>query len=350
MNAPPARSSICACLACLPRARSAPRSLRARSATRAVGTRTLAFVSALALALPAHAAVYWVTVAGLGGEEDYEQRFTGEARDVERVLKASDPSVHVQTLSGAQATREQLTGALKEVAQQAMPDDDFILLLIGHGSFDGASYKFNLPGPDISAAQLAALCNAIPTRRQLIINTTSSSGGSLLALQRGGRAVITATKSGSEKNATVFSRYWVEALQDTAADTDKSESISALEAFEYAARKTAEFYKSEKRIATEHPMFEDVGHGASVREVSTDPGSKSAEGRLLASITLVRLGQAREQAADPAKRDLLARKEKLLQQVDALKYQKAAMADADYQTQLKALLLDLARAQAQLDQ
>jgi hypothetical protein len=304
----------------------------------------------VALASPAHAAVYWVTVAGLGGEEDYEQRFAGEAAEVEKALKASDAGAHLQTLTAAQATRAQLTATLNEVARQAMPDDDFVLLLIGHGSFDGATYKFNLPGPDISAAQLAELCNAIPARRQLIVNTTSASGGSIAAFQRDGRAVIAATKGGTEKNATVFSRYWVEALQDPAADKDKSDSISALEAFQYAAGKTAEFYKSEKRIATEHPVFEDVGHGAAVREVATDAASKSAEGRLLASITLVRLGAAREQAADPAKREQLARKEKLLQQIDALKYQKAAMPDADYQSQLKALLLDLARAQAALDQ
>ena len=49
--------------------------------------------------------------------------------------------------------------------------------------------------------------------------------------------VITATKTGTEKNATVFARYWVEALRDPAADTDKNETISALEAFRYAERK-----------------------------------------------------------------------------------------------------------------
>ena len=322
-----------------------------RALARLLGSSGAGLCVALALsATPAHAAVYWVTVAGLGGEEDYEQRFAGEAAEVEKALKSSDAGVHLQTLAGAQATRVALTAALNEVARQAMPDDDFVLLLIGHGSFDGATYKFNLPGPDISATQLAELCNAIPARRQLIINTTSASGGSIAALQRNGRAVISATKAGSEKNATVFSRYWVEALQDPAADTDKSDSISALEAFQYAAGKTAEFYKAEKRIATEHAVFEDVGHGAPVREVAADAASKSPEGRLLASITLVRLGAAREQAADPAKREQLARKEKLLQQIDALKYQKAAMPDAEYQSQLKALLLDLARAQAALDQ
>ena len=65
-----------------------------------------------------------------------------------------------------------------------------------------------------------------------------------------GRTVITATKSGSEKNATLFGRYWVEALRDPSADTDKNETVSALEAFHYAQTKTAAFFTEQKRLAT----------------------------------------------------------------------------------------------------
>jgi hypothetical protein len=157
--------------------------------------------------------------------------------------------------------------------------------------------------------------------------------------------VIAATKSGTEKNATVFARYWVEALQDPAADVDKSDSISALEAFEYAARKTAAFYTSEKRLATEHAVFEDTGKGAAVRA----PAPDGAEGRLLASLTLRRFGDAQNPVPDPVERDLLARKEKLQQQIDGLKYQKAAIPEEQYATQLKSLLLQLARTQAALE-
>ena len=234
---------------------------------------------------------------------------------------------------------------LEQVAREAKPDDDFVLMLIGHGSYDGVEYKFNLVGPDMSAAELAALCNRIAARRQLIVNTTSASGGSIPALQSAGRAVIAATKSGTEKNATVFARYWVEALQDPSADVDKNESISALEAFQYADRKTAEFYKSQKRLATEHAVFEDTGKG----EAGARAVGRERRGTLLASLTLVRFGDAQKAALDPAKRDLLAKKEDLERQIDVLKYQKAAMTQTDYEQQLKALLLELARVQAALD-
>jgi hypothetical protein len=143
----------------------------------------------------------------------------------------------------------------------------------------------------------------------------------------------------------VFVRYWVEALQDSSADVDKNESISALEAFQYADRKTAEFYTSLKRLATEHPSFEDTGRGEAVRSASVE----GSQGRLLASLTLVRFGDAQKAALDPVKRDLLAKKEELERKIDVLKYQKAAMRQSEYEPQLKALLLDLARVQASLD-
>jgi hypothetical protein len=299
----------------------------------------------LLIAIPARASVYSVTVAGLVGEPDYEQRFTAGANDLDKLLKTAGADVHVYTLTGTAATRARLTEILGQVAHDARPEDDFVLTLIGHGSFDGVEYKFNLVGPDVSAAELAELCNRVAARRQLIVNTTSASGGSIAALRRPGRAVIASTKSGTEKNATVFSRYWVEALQDPSADVDKNESVSALEAFQYADRKTAEFYTAQKRLATEHAVFEDTGKGEPVRAPSVDSG----EGRLLASLILVRSGDTQKAAFDSTKRDLLAKKEDVERQIDLLKYQKAAMLQNDYEQQLKALLVGLARIQAELD-
>ncbi len=301
------------------------------------------FAAACAFTLQAEAAVYYVTVAGLGGEPDYEQRFTATARDLDRIFKAGDATAHVYTLTGTQATAAQLKETLEAVSRDAKAEDDFVLILIGHGSFDGVEYKFNLVGPDVTAGEIEAMCNRIPARRQLIVDTTSASGAAIEALARPGRAVITATKSGTEKNATVFSRYWVEALQDPEADTDKSESISAMEAFVYASKKTATFYDSQKRLATEHAVFEDAGHGGPVREAGNGQGS------FMSSFTLLRIGASQQAANDPAKRALLAKKEELEQKIDALKYQKAAMDPEDYKRQLTAALLELAKVQEGLD-
>jgi hypothetical protein len=305
--------------------------------------RALLLAMACAIAVQAHAATYYVIVAGLGGEPDYEQRFTAAAKDLDKIFKASGPSAHVYTLSGPQATATQLTETMGAVARDAKANDDFALILIGHGSFDGVEYKFNLVGPDVTGAQIAALCDRIAAKRQLVVDTTSASGGALQVLERPGRAVIAATKSGTEKNAAVFARYWVEALQDPAADVDKSDSISAMEAFTYATKKTAAFYDSQKRLATEHAVFNDVGTGEPVREAG------NGQGALMSSFALLRLGTSQQAANDPAKRALLNKKDELEQKIDTLKYQKAAMDPDDYKKQLTDALVELAKVQEELD-
>jgi hypothetical protein len=305
--------------------------------------RALLLAMLCVLAMRARADTYYVIVAGLGGEPDYEQRFTAAAKDLNRIFTSAGGTAHVYTLTGTQATSAQLKQTLDAVARDAKADDDFALLLIGHGSFDGVEYKFNLVGPDVTASEIASMCDRITARRQLVVDTTSASGGAVQTLERPGRAVIAATKSGSEKNATVFARYWVDALEDPAADTDKSDSISAMEAFTYATKKTAAFYDSQKRLATEHAVFVDVGAGEPVREAA------NGQGLLMSSFTLLRLGTSQKAANDPAKRALLAKKEELEQKIDSLKYQKAAMDPQDYKKQLTDALVELAKVQEALD-
>lgn len=294
----------------------------------------------------ARATTFYVTVAGLGGEPDYEQRFAMWAGEIEAILKSAGGDAKVETLKGPAATRANVRAALERAAHEAKPDDALVVMLIGHGSFDGFDYKINLPGPDLSGSELAALLDRVPASRQLVVNMTSASGGAINALRKDNRIVITATKTGSERNATVFPRFWVEALRDPAADTDKNETISALEAFHYAQQKTAEYFESQKRLATEHPMLEDTGKGEGVR----DPSAANREGLRAAAFPLVRLGESNTLANNPAKKKLLAKRDQLEQQIDLLKYNKAALAPDEYKKKLTALLLDLAQTQQELDQ
>jgi hypothetical protein len=290
-------------------------------------------------------ATYYVTVAGLGGEPEYEQRFAAQAQEIDKLIRAGNPDAKVQTLSGPQATKAQLQSALAAIAKEAKPNDALVLMLIGHGSFDGVDYKINLPGPDLTAVELAALLDRIPASHQLVVNMTSASGGSRAVLEKPNRAIITATKSGSEKNATIFARYWVEALRDPAADTDKNETVSALEAFVYAEQKTSQFYETQKRLATEHPMLEDTGQSDGTRK----PSPENGEGRIASQIALLHLGATQAIANTPEKKVLLARREELEQQIDTLKYEKAATPPEEYKKQLQILLLELAKTQAELD-
>ena len=187
-----------------------------------------ALLVVLAGAMSLQAATYYVTIAGLGGEPDYEQRFSGWAKDLDKALRGS-AEAQIVTLYGPAATKARFQSVMGQVARDAKPDDALVVTLIGHGSFDGTDYKINLPGPDLTAAELAELVDRVAAKRQLVVNMTSCSGASRPALERANRVVVTATRSAAERNATIFARYWVEALRSDAADTDKDDVISALE-------------------------------------------------------------------------------------------------------------------------
>src|SRR5580658_7344009 len=94
----------------------------------------LACVLCLVAAAPAFSATYILTVAGLGGEPDYEQRFAALATDTDKILKTGAQGDRiVETLKGADATRAKMEASLNRIASQAKPADAFVLMMIGHG-------------------------------------------------------------------------------------------------------------------------------------------------------------------------------------------------------------------------
>ncbi len=294
-----------------------------------------------------HAATYYVTIAGLGGTPEYETQFQKWASDLDAKLRQNGPEAHIETISGAAATRQHIQDVFARLATETKPEDAVAVFLIGHGTFDGVDYKFNIPGPDMTSADLAAVLNRVPAGRQLVVNMTSCSGASLAKLARKERIVITATKSGNEKNATVFARYWVDAFQDPAADTDKNGTISALEAFRYAQQKTTGYFETEKLLATEHAQFTDTGSSNAVR----DPKPENGQGLVASAFPLLRPPtESVATAANPEKQKLLGRKQHLEAEIDQLKYRKASLPEDEYKKEMAGLLLQLARTQAEIDQ
>lgn len=93
-------------------------------------------------------------------------------------------------------------------------------------------------------------------------------------------------------------------------------------------------------------MLDDTGAKDGVR----DPSPANAQGQRAAAFWLIKPPANAAIASNPQKQKLLARKEELEASIDRLKYKKAAMPPDEYKKQLSALLLDLARTQAEIDQ
>jgi hypothetical protein len=219
------------------------------------------------------------------------------------------------------------------------------LVLLGHGSFDGRDGKFNLPGDDLAASELAVLLKPFH-RPVVVICSFSASGAFLKPLSAQGRVIVTATKSGAENNFSRFGGYLSETIADPSADIDKDGQTSLLEAWLAAARRVADFYKNEGRLATEHSLLDDNGDGLGaspewfqgVRVVKKARDNRTPDGIRAHQIHLV--PSAAERALPPA---LRAERDSTEQEIERLRQAKAGMSEDAYYGQLEVLLLRLAR-------
>lgn len=225
---------------------------------------------ALALLAPMAAAeIRALVVAGLGGEARYEAEFQRHANQGAEALRKVSPDVTL--MLGESASAEALRGEIEALAERSAGDDTVFVMLIGHGSYDQRDYRFNLPGPDATGSELAAWLDELSAGRQVVVVATSASGALQPALETPGRTVITATKSGGEDNATVFSGYFTGALTNTAADTDKDGYVSAAEAFAFAEAGVDAHYQERNRMATEHPVRSGPVAGVVLAELAAAP-------------------------------------------------------------------------------
>ena len=332
---------------------SAPAGLRDRKPVSVLLIAVCFVFASVARAQTAEPATYAVIITGLGGDADFGKMIDGWGKDLHSALEKSGLNKeHLYWLAAtkqegvyAVSQADQIRNVLNMLAGRMKPEDVFQLFLIGHGSYDDYDYRFNIPGPDLTEAQFAEMLSRVPCERQAVVNMTSASGASLAALRKKGRIVITSTSAGQERNFSVFARYFVAALEEPAADADKNESVSALEAFRYAAREVTRYYESQKRLATEHPLIEDRGEGEGVREATPDNG----KGLLASAMTLRRMGN-QETALDTSEaRQLRASKRQNEEAIEQLKYRKASMDSEQYMQQLEMLLVNLAKVQQQLD-
>ena len=294
----------------------------------------------LALAAPASAEeAHLLIVAGIGGEQEYSDSFHKWASALQTAAekKGGIPRAHITYLGekperepgriAARSTRENVEQALVKFAQQARPGDTVAIVLFGHGSALSGESRFSLPGPDMAAADFARLLQPLAAQRIVFVNASSASGDFQKPLQGPNRVVITATKSGMERNESVFGEHFSAAFAADVADADKSGSVSFLEAFEYAQRQVAEVYQKSNRLQTEHAVLEDGQKGALARVTFLRGDTTAAEA---------------SEGGDPRVIALERERRALEDKVALLKARKDTLAADAYEKELEKLLLELA--------
>jgi hypothetical protein len=280
-------------------------------------------IAALLLA-PAVAAagMHALVVEGLAGDPGYAEQFERQSRAVGQALRSQADSDDVHVLRGETATRDAILDRLEGLQGVLAASDQFVLVLIGHGSYDDYEYKFNLPGRDLTGEEIVAALDALPAGTQVLVNTSSASGAIAELAAADGRIIVLATRSGVERHATRFGNFFADSLGTEVADVDKNGRVSVAEAFRYAERQVADYYERNDQLATEHPVI-DGG-----------PADR---------VALARLGGAAPAVVDTALATLIAERDALNAEIDDLRLAREDMPAADYQSALLEKMLELAR-------
>ncbi len=286
-----------------------------------------------------------IVIIGAAGTEEYGAQFARWARLWEEACSKGDAKFIAIGLDKAEGLSDQKRLQKILSNEQKQTTTALWLVLIGHGTFDGRTAKFNLRGPDISADDLAEWLMPL-LRPIVVINTASSSAPFLSKLSAQGRVVITATKSGYEQNYTRFGQYLAGAIAEPQADLDKDGQTSLLEAFLTASGRVDEFYSAAGRLVTEHALLDDNGDGLGtradwfrgIRPVQTAEDSASLDGYRAHQFHIVH-----SEAENKISPGLRAQRDRLELEVIKLRDAKEKFSEDEYFSKLEALLYDIAQ-------
>ncbi len=283
-----------------------------------------------------------IIVVGASGADEFSPLFREwAARWKQAAESAGASNITIGLEKSDSVDREQLKSSIEGLAKQS--PEPLWIVLIGHGTFDGRTAKFNMRGRDFSAVELAAWLKPVQ-RPVAVINSASASGPFVNRLSISERVIVTASKSGYEQNFARFGDHLSQAVLGDAADLDKDGQTSLLEAFLAASGQVAEFYQQEGRLATEHALLDDNGDKLGtpatffrgVRAIKSAKQGAAVDGLRASQLVLIRSKSERD--LSPTQR---ATRDDLESKIAELRQRKETMDIDQYYQMLEQLLSQL---------
>ena len=234
------------------------------------------------------------------------------------------------------ASREGVRQVIDNLQARMTVDSLLLVVLIGHGTFDGTDAKFNLVGPDLEAREWDRLMDTLPGQL-VIVNTTAASFPFLERLAAPGRVVIVATDSSAQRYETRFAEFFSSVFEVDSSDINKDGRVSILEAFVFCSEAVGRWYERQGQLATERPVLEDSGDG-----IGTEAGGEGMDGLIARRVFLDQPIESQVRAY-PEFVELFERRDQLEQQVDNIKTRRSDLTPEDYRRELERLLIDLAK-------
>lgn len=292
---------------------------------------------------------YALIVSGVSGTEKFAASQKAWVSSLESTLRqrlgfgADRITVLSETGTGAAiANRDNVTRTLAALKSKVTADDTLLVVLMGHGTYDGTVAKFNLVGPDMDSREWKASLEGNPARL-IFVNTTSSSFQFVPALSGKNRVVIAATDSAAQKYATVFPEYFIEALdQGAKADNDKNGRLSVWEAFTYASQAVKQAFEKQGTLVTERAIIDDNGDGVG-KEAASATGT---DGVLARTTYLDPLPSSA--SGNPALAGLEKRRVTIEAEIEQLKARKGDLPAGQYEEEFERLAIELATVSAQI--
>jgi hypothetical protein len=262
-------------------------------------------------------------LTGLGGIPEYEENFRNWGDSIEKVCRGGGAG-EVIRLDGSTVRRPEILARLVELEKLPAATPTWIFL-IGHGSYDGRQYKFNIKGPDLTGQDLAGFLDKLGARPTYVILATSCAGTVANQLKGPHRVIVSATRSGTERHPPLFMSFFAEAAQTAEADENKDRRVSLQEVFDYSQKQVQKWYEEKGRLQTEHPVLIDAGGTGGLARVAY-------------------LSKPPEQAYRSLEaRQLAPERTRLEREIEDLKLRKQDMASEDYYSALEKLLLELSK-------
>lgn len=290
---------------------------------------------------------YALIVSGAAGGEKYATQQQKWRDDLAAALRntfvfaeANVVTLAEEGTATSKATADNVRRLLGDLRRRLTREDLLLVVLIGHGTFDGEAAKFNLVGPDLTAVEWKGLLDGVPGR-VVVVNTTESSYPFLEELSQRGRVIVTATDSVAQRFATVFPEYFVRAISDLSSDFDKNGRVSVWEAFAAASAAVKDYYEQRGQLSTERPVLDDNGD-----KVGREAQAPGPDGTLARTTYLD--AEPGTVTADVALAGLQRRRAALEAQLEDLKAKKESLAAPDYESQLERVLIELARVARQI--
>jgi hypothetical protein len=282
-------------------------------------------------------------VAGASGGPEYVAQYERWTSDLSTSLIENlkfDPAL-VTVLSDASrpssaSSAANVRRAIASTVSRMTRDDLLLIVLIGHGTFDGTDAKFNLVGRDLESTEWSDLLRQLPGRL-VIVNTAAASFPFLERLAGPRRIVVTATDTAAQRFDTIFPEYFIQSIADVAADLDKNGRISVWEAFAAASASVRRHYQQRGQLSTERALLDDNGDG-----VGNEFSSPRDDGSL-ASRTYLDESLPGAPPTDEVMLKLLQRKAMLEAEVDDLKIRRAFLSAAEYAREFERIMIDLAQ-------